>query len=108
MFLDASKTFDKISYFKLPSKLLNRKTPISIVGILQFWYSKQTVFVKWELVCLNTVIYPTLSTVNMLGGGLKPGQDTKLSPHFKGYYTMHEFLGDTNVILKDQKETLLP
>ena len=40
--------------------------------------------------------------------GLKPGQDTKLSPHFKGYYTIHEFLGDTNVILKDHRGKLLP
>ena len=41
-FLDASKAFDKINHFKLFRKLLDRKTPIVIVRILLFWYSKQT------------------------------------------------------------------
>ena len=40
-------TFDKINHFNLFRKLLNRKTPIVIVRILLFWYSKQTVCVKW-------------------------------------------------------------
>ena len=47
VFLDASKAFDKINHFKLFRKLLDRKTPIVIVRILLFWYSKQTVCVKW-------------------------------------------------------------
>ena len=46
-FLDASKAFDKINHFKLFRKLLDRKTPIVIVKNLLFWYSKQTVCVKW-------------------------------------------------------------
>ena len=46
-FLDASKAFDKINHFKLFRKLLDRKTPIVIVRISLFWYSKQTVCVKW-------------------------------------------------------------
>ena len=46
-FLDASKAFDKINHFKLFRKLLDRKTPIVIVRILLFWYSKQTVCIKW-------------------------------------------------------------
>ena len=40
--MDASKAFDKINHLKLFRKLLNRKTPIVIVRILLFWYSKQT------------------------------------------------------------------
>ena len=47
VFLDASKAFDKINHFKLFRKLLDRKTPIVIVRILLFWYSKQTICVKW-------------------------------------------------------------
>ena len=47
LFLDTSKDFDKINYFKLFQNLLDRKTPIVIVRILLFWYSKQTVYVKW-------------------------------------------------------------
>ena len=46
-FLDASKAFDKINHFKLFRNLLDRKTPIVIVRILLFWYSKQCVCVKW-------------------------------------------------------------
>ena len=38
-FLDASKAFDKINYFKLFRKLLDRKPLIVIVRILLFWYS---------------------------------------------------------------------
>ena len=47
-FLDASKAFDRINHFKLFRKLLDRKTPIVIVRILLFWYSKQTVCVKFK------------------------------------------------------------
>ena len=41
--------FDNINHFKLFRKLLDRKTHtcIVIVRILLFWYSKQTVCVKW-------------------------------------------------------------
>ena len=46
-FLDASKAFDTINQFKLFPKSLNCKTPRAIVKILLFWYSKQTVCVKW-------------------------------------------------------------
>ena len=45
-FLDASKAFDKINHFKLFRKLPDRKTPIVIMRILLFWYSKQTVCIK--------------------------------------------------------------
>ena len=46
-FLDASKAIDKINHIKLFRKLLYRETPIVIVRILLFWYSKQTVCMKW-------------------------------------------------------------
>ena len=45
--MDASQAFDKINHFKLFRKLLDRKTPIVIVRTLLFWYSKQTVCIKW-------------------------------------------------------------
>ena len=38
------KAFDKINHFKLFRKLLDRKTPVAIVRILLFWYSKQIVY----------------------------------------------------------------
>ena len=46
-FLDASKAFDNINHFKLFRKLLDPETSIVIVRILLFWYSKQTVYIKW-------------------------------------------------------------
>ena len=52
-FLDASKAFDKIKHFKLFQKLLDRKTPVVIVRMLFFWYSKQTVCIKLEGGCIS-------------------------------------------------------
>ena len=46
-FLDASKAFDNINHYTLFRKLLDRKTPILLVRILLFWYTKQTMCVKW-------------------------------------------------------------
>ena len=48
-FLDASKAFDKMYalYYTLFQKLLDRKTPIILVRMLLFWYTKQTMCVKW-------------------------------------------------------------
>ena len=68
-FLDASKDFDKINHFKLFRKLLDRKTPIVIVRILLFWYSKQTVCVKWGR-CISD--YFSISNGVRQGGILFP------------------------------------
>ena len=46
-FFDASKAIDKINHIKLFRKLLYRETPIVIVIILLFWYSKHAVCMKW-------------------------------------------------------------
>ena len=46
-FLDASKASDKINHYILFRKLLDRKTPIVLVRILVFWYTNQTMCVKW-------------------------------------------------------------
>ena len=43
----ACNSFDKINNFKLFQKLPDRKAPIAIVRILLFWYTKQTVCIKW-------------------------------------------------------------
>ena len=56
VFLDASKAFDKINYFKLFRMLLDRKTPIAIVRIILFWYSKQIVCIKWGT-CMSDYFY---------------------------------------------------
>ena len=46
-FLDASKAFDKINYWLLFDKLINRKVPLFIVKLLAFWYSEQVICVQW-------------------------------------------------------------
>ena len=46
-FLDASKAFDRVNHYKLFNKLLNRGVPGYLVRILVFWYSNQTMCVRW-------------------------------------------------------------
>lgn len=46
-FLDASKAFDRINHIKLFNKLSRRGTPPYIIRILMFWYSQQTMHVRW-------------------------------------------------------------
>ena len=46
-FLDASRAFDLISHGKLFLKLLERGVPLYLIRILQFWYSHQTMQVRW-------------------------------------------------------------
>ena len=69
LFFYASKSFDKINHFKLFRKLLDRKTPIVIVRVLLFWYSKQTVCVKWDR-CISD--YFSISNCIRQGGILSP------------------------------------
>ena len=45
--LDASKAFDKINYWLLFHKLINRNVPLYIVRFLSFWYAQQQVCVQW-------------------------------------------------------------
>ena len=68
-FLDASKAFDKINHFKLFRKLLDRKTSIVIVRIILFWYSKQTVCIKWGR-CISGFL--SISNGVRQGGILSP------------------------------------
>ena len=42
-FIDFSKAFDKVNYWKLFSMLLNDGIPVALVHLLVFWYSKQEI-----------------------------------------------------------------
>ena len=45
--LDLSKAYDRVSYYRLFTKLLRKGLPIYFVKFLERWYSSQTMQVKW-------------------------------------------------------------
>ena len=50
-FIDFSKAFDKVNYWKLFNKLLDDKIDCRVIGTIAFWYSHQHVYIRWQ----NTV-----------------------------------------------------
>ena len=68
-FVDFTKAFDKVNYWKLFSKLIDEKVDVNIVCILAFWYSNQPVCVRWH----NTVSdWFTIGNGTRQGGVLSP------------------------------------
>ena len=67
-FLDAS-TFDRVNHYVLFDKLLKRGVPLYVVRILIFWYTSQTMYVRW-----NNVISSGFGVSNGVrqGGILSP------------------------------------
>ena len=53
-FLDASKAFDKISYWTLFKKLMDRHVPLYLVVILCYWYQHQEMTVRWGFCISNS------------------------------------------------------
>jgi len=47
-FIDFSKAFDRVSYWKLFHKLLDDNVDVGIVRVLAFWYSKQQACIRWH------------------------------------------------------------
>ena len=47
-FLDATKAFDRVNYWCLFKKLINRKVPLHIVRLMGFWYRTQRFSVQWN------------------------------------------------------------
>ena len=47
-FLDLSRAFDRVNYYKLISKLIHQKVPPSIINILYAMYSNQNVYVSFN------------------------------------------------------------
>jgi len=57
-FVDFTKAFDRVNYWKLFNKLLDDNVPYNVVALLSFWYSHQQVNVRWHNVlsgifCIN-------------------------------------------------------
>ena len=63
-FLDASKAFDRVNYWMLFSKLIDKNVPLFIVELLVFWYTKQEMKVRWG---------NTISSSFKVGNGVKQG-----------------------------------
>jgi Reverse transcriptase (RNA-dependent DNA polymerase) len=70
-FVDFSKAFDKVNYWKLFNKLLDDNIDGNIVGLLAMWYSNQQACVQWK----NTISDPI-----RIGNGTRQGG--LLSPYF--------------------------
>ena len=49
-FIDFSKAFDKVNYWKLFTKLLDDDIAVDVVAMLAYWYSHQHMCVRWKLV----------------------------------------------------------
>ena len=47
-FVDFTKAFDYVNYWKLFTKLIDLKVPASIISLLAFWYANQSVCIKWK------------------------------------------------------------
>ena len=75
-FLDASKAFDRVNLAMLFRKLMARSVPGCLLRLLHFWYSNQTMMIKWGY-CISdsfdvsngvrqgSVLRPYLFAVNM-------------------------------------------
>ena len=68
-FLDASKAFDRVNHSKLFDTLVKRGVPLYIIRIIRFWYTSQTMYVRW-----NNVISSGFKVTNGVrqGGILSP------------------------------------
>ena len=63
-FIDFSKAFDKVNYWKLFNKLLDDNIAVDLVTLLAYWYSHQQMCVRWKKV---------LSEPFLLGNGTRQG-----------------------------------
>ena len=68
-FLDATKAFDKVLHSGIYKKLLDRGAPLSLVRLLQNWYSNLQCRVKWNNVLGD--LFAVLCGVRQ-GGVLSP------------------------------------
>jgi hypothetical protein len=68
-FLDASRAFDRVNYWTLFKKLIQRGVPLLLVRLLSFWYNTQQCCIKWGN---STSVYFTTSNGVRQGGILSP------------------------------------
>lgn len=87
-FVDISKAFDKVNYWKLFNKLIEDKVNVKIVQVLAFWYSQQQLCVRWH----NSVSNSFLVTNGTKQGGI-------LSPYLFSRYIRDvlKHIGSSNI-----------
>jgi len=68
-FVDFSKEFDRVNYWKLFKQLLDDGVEVNCVKLLAYWYSNQTVIVSWQN-CTSAEFY--ISNGSRQGGVLSP------------------------------------
>jgi len=74
-FVDFTKAFDKVNYWKLFRMLLNDSLDLYCIKLLVFWYSNQMACVRWR---------NSISSAFHIGNGTKQGGI--LSPYLFTYY----------------------
>ena len=63
-FLDASKAFDRLDFWFLCDKLVKKHVTLFIIKLLCFWYTHQTMSVRWS---------DAISTQFTVANGVKQG-----------------------------------
>ena len=108
-FLDASKAFDRINYWHMCSKLLQRNVPKIIVRIFMYWFTSQQFVVKW----CHTYSQPFCSSNGLRQGGILSPiyfnvfmdglsallNQTKIGCHRSNTCCNHIFYADDSVLL---------
>ena len=115
-YIDASKAFDKVNYWKLFRKLLDRNTPTILVRLLAVWYSSQRFSVLWDNIVSESF---KVSNGVRQGGVLSPHLfciymedlsnrliDTGIGCHINGTCLNHIFYADDAVLLAPTVECL--
>lgn len=67
--IDLSKAFDRVNHYCLFTKLIKRGVPLNFVNLLQCWYSKVFIYVRWVNTLSRAV---SLLTGVRQGGILSP------------------------------------
>ena len=86
-YVDVKAAFDRVSYWKMFSLLLQRGVPKKLVGILRFWYTNQSLCAAWG---------KKLSYRFHMGNGIKQG--ALLSP-----YLFNIYVESLNTMLNESK-----